>query len=140
MPWASLVLTLPSVPTDTPGKRASPRRTQQVGCLGLWPGEHHKRRLGLRLLIEEKVRQTPESFLDRGKGSPDARGFSVSRKCQSDARPEPRGFFFIVEKKPYQDQSAGGARKRHVFCAVCPYRPAGQDRKSKTKLLSFLPF
>src|ERR1039458_3595197 len=22
---------------------ASPRRTQQVGCLGLWPGEHHER-------------------------------------------------------------------------------------------------
>jgi hypothetical protein len=30
-----------------------------------------------------------------------------------------------VEKKPYQDQSASGARKRHVFCAVCPCRPAG---------------
>jgi hypothetical protein len=28
-----------------PGKRASPRRTQQVGCLGLWPGVHHKRLL-----------------------------------------------------------------------------------------------
>ena len=47
--------------------------------------------------IEEKVRQTPE----------------------------PRGFSFIVKKKPYQDQSTGGARKRHVFCAVCPCRPAG---------------
>jgi hypothetical protein len=39
-----------------PGKRASPRRTQQVGCLGLWLGEHHHRRL--RLLS-----------IDRGKGS-----------------------------------------------------------------------
>src|ERR1039458_1990646 len=34
---------------------ASPRRTQQVGCLGLWPGEHHERLLRL--------------FIDRGKGS-----------------------------------------------------------------------
>src|ERR1035441_6717625 len=76
MPWASLVLTLPSAPRTMPGKRASPRRTQQVGCLGLWPGEHHKRRLRLRLLIEEKACQTPESFLCRGKDPPDARGRS----------------------------------------------------------------
>src|ERR1017187_2835354 len=37
-----------------PGKRASPRRTQQVGCLGLWPGEHHERLLGFCLSTEEK--------------------------------------------------------------------------------------
>jgi hypothetical protein len=30
---------------DQTGRRASPRRTQQVGCLGLWPGEHHERLL-----------------------------------------------------------------------------------------------
>src|ERR1017187_3618141 len=34
--------------------RASPRRTRQVGCLGLWPGEHHERRLRLCLSTEEK--------------------------------------------------------------------------------------
>src|ERR1039458_6649660 len=39
-----------------PGRRASPRRAQQVGCLGLWPGEHHERRV------------RPLS-IDRGKGS-----------------------------------------------------------------------
>jgi hypothetical protein len=51
------------------------------------------------------------------------RVFLIEEKvCQT---PKPRGFSFIVEKKPYQDQSAGGARKRHVFCAVCPCRPAG---------------
>ena len=33
---------------------ASPRRTQQVGCSGLWPGEHHERRLRLCLSTEEK--------------------------------------------------------------------------------------
>jgi hypothetical protein len=49
--------------------------------------------------IEEKARQTPEAGAQR--------------------------VLFIVEKKPYQDQSASGARKRHVFCAVCPCRPAG---------------
>ena len=77
------------------------------------PAEHQR-----VFFIEEKVRQTPEDPVGPRKGLaiPNA--------------PEPRGFFFIVEKKPYQDQSAGGARKRHVFCAVCPYRPAGPDRKS----------
>jgi len=35
------------------------------------PAEHQR-----VFLIEEKVRQTPEGFLDRGKGPPDARGFS----------------------------------------------------------------
>src|ERR1035438_10370666 len=64
-------------------------------------------------------------FLYRGKGPPDAREFSLSRKSPPDARGRsPEGFFFTVEK-PYQDQSAGGARKRHVFCAACPYRPTG---------------
>src|ERR1017187_10154164 len=40
---------------------ASPRRAQQVGCLGLWPGEHHERRLRLRLLIEEKAVQAGQN-------------------------------------------------------------------------------
>ena len=51
------------------------------------------------------------------------RVFFIEEKARQ--TPEAGGFSFIVEKKPYQDQSAGGARKRHVFCAVCPYRPAG---------------
>src|ERR1017187_9639181 len=38
-----------------PDRRASPRRTQQVGCLWLWPGERHKRLLGCCLLTEEKA-------------------------------------------------------------------------------------
>src|ERR1017187_10170483 len=38
-----------------PDRRASPRRTQQVGCLWLWPGERHKRLLGFCLLTEEKA-------------------------------------------------------------------------------------
>src|ERR1019366_8022959 len=103
MPWASLVLTLPSVPTDAPGKRASPRRTQQGGCLGLWPGEHHKRRLGLRLLIEEKVRQTPEGFLYRGNASqtpgrsPEGSSLSWKRNPIRTRAPEAlaRGTFFV---------------------------------------------
>src|ERR1022692_2115372 len=48
-------------------------------------------------LIEEKVRQTPGR--------------------------SPEGFY--RGKETLSDQSAGGARKRHVFCAVCPCRPAG---------------
>src|ERR1035437_3477203 len=49
------------------------------------------------------------------------RVFFIEEKARQ--TPETGGFSFIVEKKPYQDQSASGARNRHVFCAVCPYRP-----------------
>ena len=71
------------------------------------PAEHQR-----VLFTEEKARQTPQ-------------GPVGPRKGLDPNTPEPRGFFFIVKKNAYQDQSAGGAGKRHVFCAACPYRPAG---------------
>lgn len=69
------------------------------------PAEHQR-----VFLIEEKACQTPESFLYRGKGLPEAGAQRV---------------LVYRGKRNYQDQSTGGARKRHVFCAVCPCRPAG---------------
>src|ERR1035437_8997329 len=68
------------------------------------PAEHQR-----VFFIEEKACRTPESFLYRGKGLPD----------------EHQRALLYRGKRNYQDQSAGGARKRHVFCAVCPCRPAG---------------
>src|ERR1035437_4688176 len=62
------------------------------------------------------------------------RVFFIEEKARQ--TPEPRGFSFIVEKKPYQDQSASGARNRHVFCAVCPYRPG---RSSVRPILLYFP-
>src|ERR1017187_2266279 len=128
MPWASLVLTLPSVPTDPPGKRASPRRTQQVGCLGLWPGEHHKRRLRLRLLIEEKVRQTPESFLDRGKALLDPTIRS------------PEGSFLSWKRNPIRTRAPEALASGTVFVPFAHIDRLVRIGKVKTKLFSFLPF
>src|ERR1019366_6598327 len=84
------------------------------------PAEHQR-----VFFIEEKASRAPESFLYRGKGLPDAREFSLSRKRPARRqRPEPRGFSFIVEKETIRTR-APEALKRHVFCAVCPCRPAG---------------
>src|ERR1035437_7524067 len=91
------------------------------------------------LLIRPILAEQPLGPVRSSQCQPSTREFSLSRKrsarrqrvffieekaCQTPEAGAQR-VLFIVEKKPYRDQSAGGARKRHVFCAVCPCRPAG---------------
>src|SRR5664280_2041987 len=56
------------------------------------PAEHQR-----VFFIEEKACRAPESFLYRGKGLPDAREFSLSRK-----RPAERQRVFFIEEKACQ--------------------------------------
>ena len=105
---ASAPLTEPNLPfLDPTDKFPTGLSTPDFGALLIRPI------LADQPLGPVNASRASESFLDRGKGPPDARGRS------------PKGSFLSWKRNPiYQDQSAGGARKRHVFCAVCPYRPA----------------
>src|ERR1035441_3898814 len=80
--------------------RASLRRTQQVGCLGLWPGEHHKRLLRLLSIDRGKdglSRTEPIVLLSRGRP---LNSRDPERVRAPDDRPKPRSGRFDLPSIP----------------------------------------
>jgi hypothetical protein len=74
-------------------------------------------------LIEEKARRTPESFLDRGKGLPDARGRS------------PEGSFLSWKRNPIRTRAPEALASGTFFVPFAQMDQLVRIGKIKTKLL-----